>query len=51
MQDLPQDTYEVNIRAAYRAANETHPEGTTVTIDGFRVYRSTTDTAYTAAGE
>ena len=52
VQDLQQGTYEVNIRAAYRADNETHPTaGTTVTIDGFRVYRSTTDTAYTAAGE
>ena len=47
VQGLPQGTYEVNIRAAYRATNEHHPvEGTTVTIDGFRVYRSTDDEAY-----
>lgn len=47
VQDLPQGTYEVNIRAAYRAANENHRvEGTTVTIDGFRVYRSTNDETY-----
>ena len=52
VQDLPQGTYEVNIRAAYRAANTNHPTaGTTVTIDGFRVYRSTDDEAYTAVGE
>ena len=47
VQDLPQDTYEVNIRAAYRAANTNHPTaGTTVTIDGFRVYRDTNNDAY-----
>ena len=52
VQGLTQGTYEVNIRAAYRAPNANHPTaGDTVTIDGFRVYRSTDDEAYTAEGE